>query len=413
MRVAALLLPAFLICGSCDRPTTGPASRSQPTNSPGNVDALRALPYAGHAEEVAEGESGVDQADEASMSPGLTLVSIAMASTAQLVDEKGALVHEWKHPGHQWSHVTLLPDGDIVTVGADGPAPPGGGVADERRYALRMSWSGDVRWKTHIPARFDIGPAPGENLVVLTFNQQHDSEIHAEIDVRDDRIGLLGPDGETLDSLSILQAIRANSSVFPLLTVKPAKIDGRVVVDLFHANSVEWIDRPALAATSPLYSPDNVLVCFRHQNRVAIFNWKERRVVWAWGDRQLDGPHDAQVLDDGSIVVFDNGLVRGWSRIVELDPLSGEITWEYQRPRKTDFYSRSRGGVQRLSNGNYLITNSDHGEVFEVTRGGRPVWQYFTPLTNSRGQRYTIVRAVRYSRAYVEKAQATNAGGGE
>lgn len=413
MRVAALLLPAFLICSSCDRPTTSPAGRNQPSSLSGDVDTLRALPYAGHAEEVAEGESGVLQADEASMSPGLTLMSIAMASTAQLVDEKGALVHEWKHPGHQWSHVTLLADGDIVTVGADGPAPPGGGVADERRFALRTNWTGEVRWKRHMPARFDIGPAPGGNLVVLTFTQQNDNEVHAEVDMRDDRIALLGPDGEALESLSILQAIRANSSVFPLLTVKPAKIDGRVVVDLFHANSVEWIDRPALAAKAPLYSPDHVLVCFRHQNRVAIFNWKQRRVVWAWGDRQLDGPHDAQVLDDGSIVVFDNGLVRGWSRIVEVDPLSGEISWEYQRPRKTDFYSRSRGGVQRLPNGNYLITNSDHGEVFEVTRGGRPVWQYLTPLTNSRGQRYTIVRAVRYPREYVEKGRAASAGGGE
>ena len=85
---------------------------------------------------------------------------------------------------------------------------------------------------------------------------------------------------------------------------------------------------------------------------------------------EILGPHDASVLKNGHILIFDNGLGRGWSRVIELDPLARRIVWEYKAPTPTDFYTATRGGCQRLPNGNTLITDSEAGRVFEVTPDG-------------------------------------------
>jgi hypothetical protein len=34
------------------------------------------------------------------------------------------------------------------------------------------------------------------------------------------------------------------------------------------------------------------------------------------------------MLPNGHIMVYDNGTRRGYSRVIELDPLSAEIVWE-------------------------------------------------------------------------------------
>ena len=134
-----------------------------------------------------------------------------------------------------------------------------------------------------------------------------------------------------------------------------------------------------LAAKHPIYGPTNVIVCIRHRDLVAIFNWDTRELVWSWGQGEISGPHDAVVLQNGNILLFDNGLSRGWSRVIELDPLTRQIVWQYTAPVPSDFFTESRGGNQRLPNGNTLITESDSGRAFEVTREGEIVWEFWNP----------------------------------
>jgi outer membrane protein assembly factor BamB len=101
------------------------------------------------------------------------------------------------------------------------------------------------------------------------------------------------------------------------------------------------------------------------------------------------------VLDDGNILVFDNRMGEGASRVIELDPIAGEIVWEYPRSATSDFYSRTRGTVQRFPNGNTLIGESNRGRVFEVTPEGEVVWEYRTPYRNEKSQP-AIFRVERY-----------------
>ena len=121
---------------------------------------------------------------------------------------------------------------------------------------------------------------------------------------------------------------RADASIFPLQEVESSNLGGDPWIDVFHSNSVEWMARDELFGTHPLYHPEHVLVSFRHQDRVAIFDMRERVPVWTWGQGEILGPHDAQLLPGGTILLFDNGLGRKWSRAIEVDPRTDEIVWE-------------------------------------------------------------------------------------
>ena len=80
--------------------------------------------------------------------------------------------------------------------------------------------------------------------------------------------------------------------------------------------------------------------------------------------------------------------------MIELDPLSGEIVWEYRADPTEDFFTNSRGGSERLANGNVLVTESNSGRVFEVTREGELVWEFLNPdvAHNARGTIYRLHR---------------------
>ena len=91
-------------------------------------------------------------------------------------------------------------------------------------------------------------------------------------------------------------------------------------------------------------------------------------------------------------------MERGWSRVLEIDPLTDRIVWEYGVAESERFYSRGRGNAQRLPNGNTLITDSDNGRAFEVTHDGDLVWEFRNPfLVEKKGRKH---RAPIWARRY-------------
>jgi len=152
-----------------------------------------------------------------------------------------------------------------------------------------------------------------------------------------------------------------------------------------------------------VYGPDNVLVTSRHQDAVMVINWPTRELVWFWGRGELSGPHDGTLQADGNLLIFDNGLVRGWSRVIEVDPMARLIVRKYTTPRKESFRTRVMGSSQRLPNGNVLITNSSGGQGIELTASGQPVWVYMGTRRNDEGKRSKIPRMRRVPVSTVER----------
>lgn len=350
-------------------------------------------------EPAAAAQMGVTILDEERSYPGYNLYTIRNQRAAELIDARGREVHRWhQKEDFAWVRSVLLPNGDLLVVG-DLPRDPA--TTTKRtapRFAMRLNWDNEVIWKRKLSAHHDIVITPDDRIGVLTVRGRRPPGSPPSAIVVEDFVTLLNQDGEVEEERSLEQMLRARPDLFTFLPGGR----GRRKWDPLHSNSLRWMTDESLATKDAIYSLGNIIVCFRHQNSVAIFDWEKQEVVWTWGQGDLDEPHDAVVLDTGNILIFDNGPKRNWSRVLELDPLTKEIVWEYRAPTPRDFFSGARGGNQRLPNGNTLITESNKGRAFEVTPNGDIVWEFFVPHVGSKGHRQVIIRLYRYEIDLVE-----------
>ena len=119
------------------------------------------------------------------------------------------------------------------------------------------------------------------------------------------------------------------------------------------------------------------------------------------GTGVLSHQHHATWLDNGHILLFDNGCHRreapSFSQVIELDPETKKIVWTYKSDVILGFYSFMVSGCERLSNGNTFITEGATGRLFEVTTEGETVWEYVSPwvLPSRFGPTTIVFRAYR------------------
>jgi len=196
--------------------------------------------------------------------------------------------------------------------------------------------------------------------------------------VWEERIAILNPEGKVLKEFSLLDCFR-NSPYRHLLEEMPKENE------LFHTNTLQ-VFRGRHSSISPLFKKGNVLVSPLFLNAIAIVDLDKGKVVWALEGLEnglWNGMHEPVLLDNGNFLIFDNNWkdmgVISESKVIEFNPFSKEVVWQYKGDENHPFYSRTLGTNQRLPNGNTLITESDIGRAFEVTRDGKIVWEYINP----------------------------------
>lgn len=98
------------------------------------------------------------------------------------------------------------------------------------------------------------------------------------------------------------------------------------------------------------------------------------------------GPHSAIRLPNGNTLV-SCGDRKGGSRVFEADP-TGKIVWEVTRDELPGIQLKFMSGMQRLPNGNTVITNwLGHGQfgagphVIELTPDKKIAWTFFDHKT--------------------------------
>jgi arylsulfotransferase ASST len=133
-------------------------------------------------------------------------------------------------------------------------------------------------------------------------------------------------------------------------------------------------------------TPDgNLVVSFRNISTVVMIERWTGNFMWRLGSPPLAQQHDPRPLEDGNVLIFDKGAHRRdhpapYSRVIEVDPRTDAIVWEYSDESLFDFFSPYTSSAQRLPNGNTLICEGCHGRIFEVTRQGHVVWEYVSPF---------------------------------
>jgi hypothetical protein len=155
--------------------------------------------------------------------------------------------------------------------------------------------------------------------------------------------------------------------------------------------------------------PDgNILVSFRCINTIAIIERSSGKIAWRWGPGDVAGQHHPTRLENGNILLFDNGAHRpyttiDYSRVIEVEPASGRIVWEYKDNPVFDFSSFICSGAQRMPGGTTVICECTKGRLFEVTREGDIVWEYVSPFYYEHpifGTNNMVFRCVRYDAGY-------------
>ena len=156
--------------------------------------------------------------------------------------------------------------------------------------------------------------------------------------------------------------------------------------------------------------PDgSVMVSYAFMSIISIIEKSTGNIIWRWGmGHELGFQHNPTVLDNGNILVFDNGRHRqlppDYTRVIEINPKTNEVEWEYTADPPGDFYASFVGGAQRLPNGNTLICDGPHGRFFEVTPAGETVWEYVNPFHYQFmrfGRTNMVFRAYRYGHDYL------------
>ncbi len=394
---ALLALLACFVLGACRQ--GGDAGERK---SAARKKKLQALPYLS----VVEDERHPDRVrvvrhDRKRAQPGFNLFGSRERKTAYLLDMQGQVLQEWKpvtKRGANMYAVTLDADGSLLAVGF--------------KLLAKIGWDSGVLWQEPNPrSRFhhEITLGPGGDRYALNSKVRWLKRGGGEIPIRDDVLTVLSPTGELKQELSIWDLVgeRVPASALEAIAKEGktrATVKGMLAMDtpfdLFHTNTVTFVRKPW-----PGVAAGELLLCVRNLNLVFTVDLAARKVTWVWegGVKALDRPHYPVQTAAGAILIFDNGWHRGHSRLVELDPRTGKITWQFVARRRASFFSKKGGMAQPLPNGNMLVTEQDRGRVFEITRAGKVVWEFYNFNFNAKKQRETIYRMVRLTPQELQK----------
>ncbi len=344
---------------------------------------LRALSYISSSFDPNCDRIGVQHHDAERAWPGLNFYYSGFSAPFYLVDMDGNEVWRWDdHAEALLAHAELLPNSDLIVVRFD-------------REVVRLNAAAEQLWQAPVRAHHDVG-LYGDNVYALSRRDVLDPDVHATQLTLEDTITILDANtGAMRDEFSVLDSIRRSPYGFLIPQAAHRKFtpdDGPL--DITHTNHVEVFDGKAQVTVSPIFAAGNILISMRHLNAIMILDGSMRDVIWAWGPSNTYGQHHPRLLPSGRVLMFDNGVSR--SRVIEIDPLSGRLEWLYGAD---DVFTALRGSVQRLPNGNTLITESDTGYAFEVTAEGESVWEFANPEVTPEGERSVIWRMSRHARA--------------
>jgi hypothetical protein len=307
---------------------------------------------------------------------------------AFLVDGEGRRLWRWSlsrelssvemRPGIAFGFTHLYPNGDVLAF------VDGFGV-------LKLDRGSRLLWKHVALAHHDAFVADDGTIYALAHEKRPVPAICERYPSLLDDVLVLSASGQRLRTISIFDAIERSPYAFLLPRTEGLKLGADTeVVDVLHTNHVEVYDG-RLAHLSPLFRRGNLLVSMRSLNAIAILDGTTSQVLWLWGPTNLSLQHYPTILENGHVLLFDNGTRL--SQVVEVDPRTNAVAWRYA-PEK-DFFSASRGACQRLPNGNTLITLSEGGRAIEVTASGRTVWEYANPSVAAGGVRENIFQMTR------------------
>jgi hypothetical protein len=311
----------------------------------------------------------VDVLDEPRVQAGWTLLNLAVwdalsPTIAVMVDMDGEVVwyHDMGSKEGSADVVVTLEDGDRVLIG--GGIPPGS-CACEVDLAGEILWKGPeqlVPWGVSGHMHHAFQKVSNGDYVSLVFDYQ-EGTIH-------DVISQFDASGEVVWTWETREHLPDAGQIGQ---------KGNMAAVLLDDGGAYYHDRT--------------------QNLLYYIDHASKEIAWSYGvggdfemaegheDPWFSSAHSPEFLDNGNLLVYDNGdYERGFSRVMEyeidLEDRTTRVVWEYPGSLTDDpWFNPSLGDADRLDNGNTLVVvgtlNEDEGpsRLFEVTPDGALVWQ--------------------------------------
>jgi len=371
-----------------------------------------------HAYEAIVGPTGVLKYNKAKTYDGYTLFSpMSNSKTVYLIDMEGNMVHKWETDYLPGLYAILLENGNLLRGGRpDNPPCTVGGVGG---IVQEIDWDGNVVWEYKMMTPTEVQHhtfwrMPNGNTLLLGWEYKSNAEAIAK--GRDpktlpvtvfnagvfhygmwvDFVREVDKNGETVWEWHVWDHIGPGPNQLDINFHLPKPVgDIYASFDWTHFNTVGYIPEK-----------DQVIMNSRNFSEFYIVDHKTGEMLYRWGnpaaygqgkapswydngDQKVFGSHCATWIGKDRVIIFDNGSERpegNRSAAVEVDIKTGNIVWEYEANHSTSFYSYRQGAVQRLPNGNTLITSTHNGHLIEVTKGKEVVWDYVSPIRNGKPQ---------------------------
>jgi len=304
------------------------------------------------------------------VSDGYVLYSFMGDKTISLIDSTGNEIKSWTSEYRTSGGYYLSENKTLIRLGSTPDAATGiysgggavGGIIEELDDNSNVIWS--IRRDTESSTfHHDFKEIDENSIIALTWQllNYNDNEYWNE---------------------KILIIDKASNSV---IWEWDAIEDGGLIpqnndkTDFLHFNSIDYRD-------------GTILTSSRNQNKLYLIDKESKEITASISaNGSLSGQHDASLLENGNILVFNNNAGNNKSEILELTK-SDELIWQYSN----DFYSDHISGVYRLESGNTIICSGVEARFIEITPQKEEVWDY-TAISNNSNRVSEIFKIRKYS----------------
>jgi len=377
---------------------------------------------------------------------GYTLFAPKHYTKTYLMRNDGQIVNSWDSDYEPGQSVYLLENGNLLhccfTKNKGFTRGGEGGRLEE------YDWQGNLVWEFWYSSdkylmHHDVEPLPNGNILALAVEKKSlrectkagfnpalllRNEVYPdyviEIEKTGPQSGKIVWEWHVWDHL--IQDYDSSRENFGDVSAHPELIDchggkdRRIRAFWNHMNSIDYnpeLDQIMLSVrgSNEIWIIDHSTTSKEASGHTGGKHGKGGGLLYRWGnpkayragnssDQTLFQQHDAQWVEPGypgagNILIFNNGLGRGYSSVDEIVPpieRNGnyilrpgkafgpeEMTWTYRAESLKDFYSPEISGAHRLPNGNTLICAGTVGTFFEVTPAGEIVWKYVNPVVRN------------------------------
>lgn len=267
----------------------------------------------------------------------------------------------------------------------------------------KLDFEGNLIWSTKGRFHHDLTFSKNQKYIYsLLRNKKHLKSRGRPLYILEEFIVKLNAkDGEIVEKIPLFLAYQKFIPEQKLseVNLKKRKKFVNTEKDILHNNSIAIYNCSEISICK---EGEVALISSANISTISFFHLNRKRVIWSYGNGQIQRQHHASYIRNDKIILFDNGIKREKSRAIMLDIKSKKIIWQYPKKLTKHLYSYQIGGVQYLKNGNFQITFGTMGLVKEVNLSGETVWEFnnYAGRTVENKLKYYIYRMERYNNSY-------------